>query len=121
MAPYDRLEAWQASYVLGLAVIRATERWPKREIFGLSAQARRAAYSVSLNIAEGIGKRGGRELRRYLDIALGSLFELEVILRFAKDLSFSPIKEIEELAELRNRAGRLTWRFYESVSKRSKT
>lgn len=90
-------------------------------MFGLSAQARRAAYSVSLNIAEGIGKRGGRELRRYLDIALGSLFELEVILRFAKDLEFSPSAEVQQLEELRNKAGRLTWRFYESVSKNSKT
>jgi four helix bundle protein len=117
MAPYDKLEAWQASYQLGLAVIRATERWPKREMFGLSSQARRAAYSVSLNIAEGVGKRGSRELRRYLDIALGSLFELEVILRFAKDLEFSSANEIRELEELRSKAGRLTWRFYESVSK----
>ena len=118
MAPYDKLEAWQASYQLGLAIIRATDRWPKREMFGLSAQARRAAYSVSLNIAEGIGKRGSRELRRYLDIALGSLFELEVILRFARDLEFSPANEIRELEELRSKAGRLTWRFYEAVGKR---
>jgi four helix bundle protein len=73
-------------------------------MFGLSAQARRAAYSVSLNIAEGVGKRGSRELRRYLDIALGSLFELEVILRFAKDLEFSPANEIRELEELRSKA-----------------
>jgi four helix bundle protein len=104
MAPYDKLEAWQTSYQLGLAIIRATDRWPKREMFGLSAQARRAAYSVSLNIAEGVGKRGSRELRRYLDIALGSLFELEVILRFAKDLEFSPANEIRELEELRSKA-----------------
>jgi four helix bundle protein len=117
MAPYDRLEAWKASYELGLAIIRATDRWPKREMFGLSAQARRAAYSVSLNIAEGVGKRGGRELRRYLDIALGSLFELEVILRFARDLGFSSADEIKNLEALRSKAGRLTWRFYESVAK----
>jgi four helix bundle protein len=120
MAPYERIEAWQASYGLGLAIIRATDRWPKREMFGLSAQARRAAYSVALNIAEGVGKRGSRELRRYLDIALGSLFELEVILRFAKDLEFASAEEILKLEELRSKAGRLTWRFYESVGRAAK-
>jgi four helix bundle protein len=107
MAPYEKLEAWQASYQLGLAIIRTTDRWPQREMFGLCAQARRFAYSVSLNIAEGIGKRGSREFRRYLVIALGSLFELEVVLRFAKDLEFSPEDEVLRLEEMRSKAGRL--------------
>jgi four helix bundle protein len=82
MAPFDRLTAFQKSYELGLAVLKSTEKWPKQHQFGIAAQARRASTSVSINIAEGSCKRGRAEFRRYLDIALGSLAETEVLLRF---------------------------------------
>jgi len=49
--------------------------------------------SVVLNIAEGAAKRGPRELRRYLDIALGSLSELTCALQLARDLEFLSIRE----------------------------
>jgi len=77
MATYEQLKAWQVSQELALAVYAATDAWPKAELFGLTSQARRAVHSVAANIAEGYAKRGGRELRRYLDISLGSLAELE--------------------------------------------
>jgi four helix bundle protein len=102
-----------------LAIIRSTSHWPKHELFGLSAQARRASSSISINIAEGVAKRGRRELRRYLDIALGSLAELDVLIRFAKDLKFIPIEEAEQLEQKRAHAGRITWRLYESTVKGS--
>lgn len=115
MSSHHSLRAYQASYQLGLAVIRSTETWPKREMFGLSSQARRAASSVSINIAEGVAKRGRKELRKYLDIALGSLAEVEVLVCFAKDLGFISAEEAQELERLRTSAGRLTWRLYEST------
>lgn len=120
MAPFDKLEAFKASYQLGLATYRCTERWPKREMFGLSSQARRAAFSVSLNIAEGSSKRGPREMRRYLDIALGSLSEVEVILRLAKDLELAPLDEIDGLEKQRSLAGRLTWKLYQAIEQSCK-
>ena len=67
------------------AIYSSTEGWPKRELYGLTAQTRRAALSVPTNIAEGAAKRGPRELRRYLDIALGSLSELSYLLFFSKE------------------------------------
>ncbi len=117
MAPFDDLQAFQKCYDLGLRVYRSTEHWPKREMFGLSAQIRRAATSASLNIAEGVVKRGGREFRRYLDISMGSLAEVQVILRFAKDLEFIAREESEQLESQRESASRLTWRLYEAISK----
>jgi four helix bundle protein len=73
MVPYERFDAWKIAHQLALEVYAITERWPANERFGLTAQVRRAALSAPTNIAEGSAKRGSRELRRYLDIALGSL------------------------------------------------
>jgi four helix bundle protein len=71
MMPFEKLEAWKASHRLALEVYRATQTWPKQEQYGLTSQARRAAVSVSANIAEGAAKRGRKEFGRYLDTALG--------------------------------------------------
>jgi four helix bundle protein len=112
MGPHDRLKCFHASYRLAIAVFKSTDNWPKREMFGLSAQARRAATSIPLNIAEGSAKRGRRELVRYLDIALGSLAEVEIILRMARDLEFIPGDEVDSLENLRKEAAKLVWGFY---------
>ena len=69
--PYERFQAWKLSYQLTLDVYRLTASFPKHELYGLTSQSRRAAFSVVANIAEGSAKRGPREFRRYLDIALG--------------------------------------------------
>ena len=83
MLPYEKLTAWKISYELVLATYRATETFPRHELYGLVSQARRAAFSAP-NIAEGSAK----EFRRFLDIALGSLAELAFILRLARDLGY---------------------------------
>jgi four helix bundle protein len=81
-------------------------------MFGLSAQARRASTSVPINIAEGAAKRGRKEFVRYLDIALGSLAEVEIILRFARDLEFITPTEVASLETLRKEAARQVWKLY---------
>src|SRR5947207_15699923 len=88
MLPYARFRAWKLSYELTLDVYRITATFPKHELYGLTSQSRRAAFSVVANIAEGSAKRGSAEFRRYLDIALGSLSELSVALRLARDLEY---------------------------------
>lgn len=62
---------------LALQIYRVTERFPIREHFGLAREMRRSAVSVGSNIAEGRGRRSDTEFNRYLDIAIGSLRELE--------------------------------------------
>jgi four helix bundle protein len=119
MKPYERLRAWELSHRLVLEVYRATESWPKREMYGLSSQARRAAFSIPASIAEGVAKRGQREFRRYLDIALGSSSELCYILRVARDLGYLPERQWERIETQRDAAGKTLWRLYESVARRS--
>ena len=116
MVPYERFDAWKIAHELALEVYAATERWPLNERFGLTAQIRRAALSAPTNIAEGSAKRGPRELRRYLDIALGSLSEVSYLLRFSRDRGILDSENFLRLDELRNRAGQLTWRLYASLN-----
>ena len=113
--PYERLEAWQAAHRLVLAVYQATNVLPKEERYGLTSQARRAAFAIAANIAEGSAKKGAREFRRYLDIAVGSLAELAYTLRLIKDLGLIGNAAWAELDNQRDRAGRLTWGLYASI------
>src|SRR5215212_4032167 len=85
MLPYERFDAWKMAHKLALQIYEVTDGWPTTDRFGLTAQIRRAAISAPTNIAEGSAKRGPRELRRYLDIVLGSLSEVSYLLRFSRD------------------------------------
>jgi four helix bundle protein len=73
---------------LAIRIYRATSRFPASERFGLTAQMRRAAVSISSNIAEGCGRSGVRELIQFLHVSLGSASELESQLRLATGLAF---------------------------------
>jgi four helix bundle protein len=85
---YSGLKSWTACHDLTVRIYRLTSEWPGHEQYGLTAQARRAAYSAAANIAEGSAKRGRREFRRFLDISIGSLSELTHILMLARDLGY---------------------------------
>jgi four helix bundle protein len=79
---------WEKSHKLVLATYAATVTFPKDESFGLTSQIRRAATSIPTNIAEGCGRSGDSELRRFLFIAMGSANELEYELVLARDLKY---------------------------------
>ena len=112
---HEGLKSWNACHDLALAVYKITTRWPRREMYGLTAQARSAAYSAAANIAEGAAKRGGAEFRRYLNISLGSLAELSYIFLLARDLEYLKSEEWGEVEALRDHAGRLTWGLYRAL------
>ena len=116
MMPYERLHAWKACGDLTVAVYKTTERFPRHELYGLTSQARRAAFSSAANIAEGSAKRGPREFRRYLDISIGSLSEVAYVLHVAKRLEYLSVEEWQELDRLREDASKLTWHLCKSMS-----
>jgi four helix bundle protein len=89
------LKVWEKSHALTLDVYKATRNFPSDERFGLTSQVRRAASSIPANIAEGCGRNTGPELRRFLEIAMGSASEVEYHLLLARDLSLLP-NEIHE-------------------------
>jgi four helix bundle protein len=119
MRHYERLVAWQLCHELALHVYRATETFPKHELYGLTSQARRAAVSSAANIAEGSAKRGRADFRRYLDIALGSLSELSYTLLVARELGLLAVEAWTELDKLHGRARFMTWKLYAAIAGRS--
>jgi len=80
---YRDLLVWQRSIDLSVSVYSATDRFPKYEIYGLTAQLRRAAVSIPSNIAEGHGRHHLGDYLHHLSIANGSLKELETQLVIA--------------------------------------
>lgn len=82
------LLVWQKSMVLAESVYKLSEDFPKREVFGLTAQMRRCAVSVPSNIAEGHGKLGDGNFALFLGHARGSLYELASQMELAVRLGF---------------------------------
>ena len=117
MAHYERLVAWQHSHALVLEVYQASRNWPKVEQFGLTSQTRRAAVSIVANLVEGVSRRGRRELRHCLDISLGSLGELECLLKLSRDLGYLAATEWAALDARRDSTGRLLWRLAQSLDR----
>lgn len=86
MQDFKKLKVWERSHKLTLSVYRATARFPKEELYGLTSQIRRACSSIPANIAEGCGRAGGSDLARFLQVAAGSASELQYHLLLAHDL-----------------------------------
>jgi four helix bundle protein len=97
------------AHALVLRIYAVTESWPASERYGLSSQIRRAAVSVPTNLAEGVAKPGSAELRRYVNIAIGSRSELKYLLRLASDLGYVSAADGPELSEACEEVGRLLW------------
>ena len=85
---YRELLVWRKATSLALLTYRATERFPRSELCGLTTQVRRAAVSVPSNIAEGHGRITRGEFRQFLGHARGSLLELDTQLAMARDLGY---------------------------------
>ena len=85
----NELKVYEKSYKAALAVYRMSKEFPYEEIYGLTSQIRRAATGIPLNIAEGYSKKDSQaEFKRFVSMALGSSDEVQVLLRFAKDLGY---------------------------------
>lgn len=87
------LFVWQKSIAFVKEIYRITTKYPKSELFGLTSQIQRAAISMPANIAEGCGHNSNKEFSRFIDIAIGSAFELETLLQISFELNY--IEELE--------------------------
>jgi four helix bundle protein len=94
---FKKLKVWQKAHALTLHVYAVTKNFPKGESYGLRSQMRRASASIGINIAEGCGRTGQVELRRYLRMSLGSASELEYELILARDLNLVSEAQHSEL------------------------
>lgn len=85
---FTGLQVWQEAHKLVLMVYKLTKKFPKEELFSLTNQIRRAAISITSNIAEGFSRQGYKEKLQFYYMALGSLTELQNQLLIAKDLGY---------------------------------
>lgn len=81
------LHVWEKSHQLTLALYAATRTFPQSELFGLTSQIRRSASSIPANIAEGCGRGSNADFARFLQVAMGSVSELEYHLLLSHDLA----------------------------------
>jgi len=95
---FTDLNAWREGHKLVLMVYEATDKFPKKEIFCLVIQMRRAVISMTSNIAEGFSRQTGKEKYQFYSIAHGSLTEIQNQLLIARDLKYIDLKEFSQIA-----------------------
>src|SRR5581483_2088947 len=113
---YQDLIAWQKAKTFASEIYRATDIFPRTEMYGLTSQLRRAAVSVASNIAEGQGRLTKGEFRHFLGQARGSLLEVETQLAIALDLHFLSEDEFDDLRLRSSEVRRLLNGLIESMS-----
>jgi four helix bundle protein len=104
---HERLVAWQVAVDLAAEVYRLSTVFPASERYGLTQQLRRAAISISSNIAEGFGRQTTREFRQFLAVSRGSLREVESLLAVSERLEFSTTSALAPARGLAIRTGKL--------------
>jgi len=105
MSDFKKLNVSRKAHELTLELYRATETFPRTEIFGLTSQIKRAASSINANLAEGCARGSDRELLRFINIALGSVSELEYHLMLARDLIFISYETFLKMEGMRREVG----------------
>ena len=107
MRDYHKLRAFELADRLALAIYKCTKSFPKEEMFGLTSQIRRAAVSAPSNIVEGCAKSSQADYVRFLEIAYGSVCEVEYQLSLAERLGYLDSQSAKETTSLANEAGRV--------------
>jgi four helix bundle protein len=101
MRNFRKLEVWKESMELVEVVYGITRQLPTDEKYGLCSQMKRATVAIPANIAEGSSRRTSADFARFLDISLGSSFELETYLELVKKIHQN--NSIEELQPFLNK------------------
>ncbi len=116
---FTELRVWKRSHAFALSLYRLSANFPGEERFGLTAQLRRAVLSVPTNIAEGSKRQGRQEYARFLNIAEGSLAEVEYLLMFSRDLGYLDKKTSEASLAEADEIARMLSRLRSKVEQRS--
>jgi four helix bundle protein len=104
---FTDLNSWQSGHQVVLAVYRTTKRFPKEEMHGLTSQMRRAAVSITSNIAEGFSRKNYREKTQFYYLSQGSLTELQNQLLIARDISYITLVTYQEIYQLTQQTQKL--------------
>ena len=114
---FTDLNVWKEGHTLVVMIYKMTRSFPKEETYSLVDQMRRAAASITANIAEGFGRQGYKEKIQFYYIAKGSLSELKNFLFIAKDVGYLSAENFIQLSDQANIVDRILQGFI----KKSKT
>lgn len=117
MPVHHTLKAWQYAQRLAVACTKAAHDFPDFEQLALADQLRRASYSIPLNIAEGNSRKGTRDYRRFLDIAWGSLAEVQTALVIARDVGYLEPAEFGRLEALATETSKTLFGLLRKISR----
>ena len=112
---YKKLIVWEKAHILATEIYKATKDFPREELYGITSQIRRAAFSVPLNITEGQASNSKREFLSFLNIANRSLVETEYLLEVALTLCFLTNENYKRLDGFRHEVGLILNAFIKSV------
>ena len=118
---FKELTVWQKSYKLCLEIYRLTKIFPDDERYGLTSQMRRAAVSVSSNIAEGYGRKTTPEYIHSLYIAYGSICELETQILLSVDLNYINPDNMRKVQDDLNEVERMIKALIKSLESKGST
>lgn len=104
---FKDLKVWQKGHALVVDTYKITEKFPSREVFGLTSQLRRAIVSVTSNISEGFSRRTSKEKSQFYFIALGSLTEFQNQILITKDVNYINTEEYEDLEKRFTEVGKM--------------
>jgi len=96
---HRKLDVWKMSMEFVKEIYKVTESFPKSEVYGLTSQMRRSAISIPSNLAEGAARKGAKEFGQFLNIAQGSISELDTQIELALMLNYIDKKSCEDLME----------------------
>ncbi|MEL1255852.1 four helix bundle protein [Flavobacterium sp. DGU38] len=111
MHQFKELLIWKKSRLFCSKIYNVTANFPNEEKFGITNQLRRAAVSIPSNIAEGSSRNSNKDFARFLEIAIGSAYEVETQLLISSDLGFINEENIIELINLLEEITKMTSRF----------
>jgi four helix bundle protein len=97
MRAFRQIKVWEKAHSLTLEIYKTTASFPREELYGITSQLRRASASIAANIAEGFGRGGNIELARFLQMGMGSAYEVEYHALLAKDLGFMRTETYDRL------------------------
>jgi len=104
---FKDLLVWQKALTLSVLCYELTKAFPKDEMYGMTAQIRRASVSVPANIAEGHGREHTRSPIQFLRVAQGSLKELETHLMLAEQVNLAPAAALAPAYAMTDEIGRM--------------
>ncbi len=107
MRNYKNLKIWEQGIELVKQIYVLVEQLPSTEKFGLKSQITRAAVSIPSNIAEGCSRNSEIEFKRFLEIAMGSLFEVHTQLTIIEELNFIKTEDLKSIFELLETEGKM--------------